>query len=48
MKSKIIQIQAVPETDNEWAALFALCEDGTIWVRYQNRGGWAPWTEVAL
>lgn len=38
---KIIQISATPETENDYAAMFALCTDGSAWI-------WAKgtWTRI--
>jgi len=38
---KIIQIVATPETKQEIGALFALCDDGSVWIRvFINQAKW--------
>lgn len=38
---KIIQIVAIPETEHDYVAMFALCDDGSCWI-------WAEctWTRI--
>lgn len=33
---KIIQIAAVPDTKDSAGALYALCDDGTVWIRIDS------------
>ena len=35
---KIVQISAVPETENNNERLYALCDDGSVWVTYTPSG----------
>jgi len=43
LQSKIIQIQAAAQhgshNSGEHIQLFALCEDGSLWVQYRSFGG---------
>lgn len=38
MKSKVIQITVLPESEDKYATLFALCEDGSIWAKTLHAG----------
>ena len=46
MKRKIIQITATPDTDDYYAQIYALCDDGTVWRKTINPSGedgkWKP------
>ena len=44
MKRKIIQISAIPETQNEYSTIYALCGDGTLW--YHVKDGWEQLPDV--
>jgi hypothetical protein len=48
MTRKITQIVALPEGDNTNAALFALCDDGTVWGHSikNNTKGWVIFTAL--
>jgi hypothetical protein len=44
MKRKIIQISTIPDTNEYYAELYALCDDGSVWhktIRMTGEdGGW--------
>lgn len=41
MKTKIIQIAVMPNTEENYTNLVALCEDGTLWIkRFVGNKGW--------
>jgi hypothetical protein len=44
MNAKIIQIVAVPETEETFASVFALTEDGRVYERLVKPN--ASWTEI--
>lgn len=44
LPSKIVQLQSASLSgDNPHAQLFALCEDGSLWVKYLNHGYRGEW-----
>jgi hypothetical protein len=44
MKRKVIQIVVLPVTESSYGLIFALCNDGTIWVANDREP--IIWTEV--
>jgi hypothetical protein len=44
---KIIQISVIPETAESFETLFALADDGTIWIYCPERNGTA-WDQINL
>lgn len=44
---KIIQIAAIPETEESYCNVFALADDGTIWSHHPGGDGTA-WTRLKV
>lgn len=44
LRSKIVMIQAIPRlgADNGYAQLYALCEDGSVWMKTIIGGAFNP------
>ena len=38
-KRKIIQIETTKENKNNYAVVYALCNDGTVWFLEMSKGG---------
>lgn len=44
---KFVQFQFVPGSELKLAELYALDEDGRMWLRTRNRDGWwSEWREL--
>lgn len=45
MERKVIQIAATDAAGNKSSIVYALCDDGTMWVGYWARGGF-EWEQI--
>jgi len=46
-KRKIIQITSLPESEQFFGTIYALCDDGTVWARTIS-GGKKEWKQIDL
>lgn len=45
-KRTIIQICVSPESDQTYSALYALCNDGTVWIKSRGDQVWIKIKEI--